>query len=76
MLAAAADIGGLVTNDLVLGRRASNLGARWLRTADLVLLSRRTGVIDRARTSQVISSLHAAGRLTAELRDAYLEEIG
>jgi len=43
VLAAALGVGTLVSNDLVLGRRAANLGVRWLRTADLLILCVKTG---------------------------------
>jgi hypothetical protein len=72
VLAAAAD-GALACNDVTLGRRARNLGARWLRTADLVVLARRCGVAGPAEARAGIESLFSAGRITAQLRTEYLE---
>lgn len=67
--------GALLTNDLALGRRAANLGARWLRTGDLVVLCVRTGRLDTAGGAAALRALHDAGRLTDDLLDAYLEEL-
>lgn len=75
VVAAAATVGLVITNDVVLGRRASTLGARWLRTADLVVLGRRTSRLDTHDARAAVLALHAAGRLTDRLRDAYLEEL-
>ena len=41
VLVAARDDGILLCNDLTLGRRARNVGARWIRTADLLVLQLR-----------------------------------
>ncbi|MGI9016961.1 MAG: Uma2 family endonuclease [Euzebya sp.] len=75
VVAAAAVEGLVLTNDQVLGRRASNLGARWLRTADLVVLLHGTRAIEGARARAALIALQTAGRITTELRDAYLEEL-
>lgn len=74
VLEASREVGALVTNDLALGRRARSLGAHWLRTADLVVLSVRAGRLDALRAQRAIDALQAAGRITAELaHDYYLE---
>lgn len=67
--------GVLLTNDVALGRRAANLGVRWLRTADLVMLCVRSGSIGRERGIAAVRALRSAGRLTADLFHAYLEEL-
>jgi hypothetical protein len=67
--------GALFTNDLALGRRAANLGVRWLRTADLVVLCVRTGAVDTDRGVTALKALRSAGRITEELLDTYLEEL-
>jgi rRNA-processing protein FCF1 len=71
---AAADDGALVCNDITLGRRARNLGARWLRTADLLILLQRAGTMTGTETRAGIESLYRAGRITDDLRVEYLEE--
>ncbi|MGI8983452.1 MAG: hypothetical protein ACR2HM_02780 [Acidimicrobiales bacterium] len=70
---AAADHGALACNDITLGRRARNLGARWLRTADLLVLLRRPGAATSAETRAGIESLYRSGRITDDLRLEYLE---
>lgn len=70
---AAADDGVLACNDITLGRRARNLGARWLRTADLLVLLQRSGAATHAETLAGIESLYRAGRITDDLRREYLE---
>lgn len=67
--------GVLLTNDVALGRRAANLGANWLRTADLVVLCVRADRIERARGLAALAALFDAGRLTTELLDAYRTEL-
>lgn len=67
-------VGMLVTNDVALGRRAANLGAGWLRTADLVVLCVRSGEVDVTRGLAAIHALFGAGRLTADLLEAYRKE--
>jgi hypothetical protein len=73
---AAAEAGLLVANDLALGRRARHLGAHWLRTADVVMLLHARGTLDVAETRSAIGALRDAQRLSRELADAYLEQIG
>lgn len=75
VLAAALGVGTLVSNDLVLGRRAANLGVRWLRTADLLILCVKTGTVSQDDGRAVLNALHASGRLTSALLTSYLEEI-
>ncbi len=75
VLQAALADGVLLANDLTLGRRARNLGARWLRTADLVLLLRHAGWCTRDEARVGIESLWSAGRITESLRDEYMEAI-
>ncbi len=67
--------GVLLTNDVALGRRAANLGVRWLRTADLVMLCVRSGSIGPERGIAAVRALCSAGRLTEDLLHAYLEEL-
>jgi predicted nucleic acid-binding protein len=67
--------GALLTNDLALGRRAANLGVRWLRTADLVVLCVRSEQIDNDRGVAALKALHSAGRITEALLTAYLEDL-
>lgn len=75
VLDAAKRVGLLVANDLALGRRARNLGVRWLRTADLVVLSVATGALVKEEGRRAILALLDSGRMTAELSDAYLDEL-
>lgn len=75
VLIVAREHGTVLTNDLALGRRAANLGVRWLRTADLVVLCVRTGRLSSGEGIVVIRALHSAGRLTDELAVAYVEEL-
>ncbi|MGF1661042.1 MAG: hypothetical protein ACFCVG_00980 [Kineosporiaceae bacterium] len=75
VLVAAREHGLLLTNDVALGRRAANVGVRWLRTADLVLLGVRTGHVTERRAMAVMHGMHAAGRLTSELFEDYLKEL-
>lgn len=75
VLAATREIGILVTNDLALGRRARNIGQRWLRTADLIVLAIDAGTLNIEAGRRSILALLDAGRITSELADAYLEEL-
>lgn len=75
VLAAGRTHGALVTNDLALGRRAANLGVRWLRTADFVVLCVLAGTVDGDRGVAALKALRGAGRITEELLEAYLEEL-
>lgn len=75
VLVRAREHGVLLTNDLALGRRALNTGVRWLRTADFIVLCVRSGGLDRLRGVAAVKALRAAGRITEELLDAYLEEL-
>lgn len=75
VVAAAQAVGTVITNDLVLGRRSRNVGTTWLRTADLVLMARQTGVLEMAACGAAITALHDAGRITDALRDAYQREL-
>lgn len=75
VLHAAVAAGSLVANDVALGRRASNRGARWLRTADLVVLCVRTGNLDADAGRAAIKALRGAERITSELERSYLEEL-
>ncbi|MBW3605462.1 MAG: hypothetical protein KY460_11255 [Actinobacteria bacterium] len=67
--------GTLVCNDIALGRRASNLGVTWLRTADLVVLTVRSRAIPVEQGRDVLESLHDAARITDELLRDYVEEL-
>lgn len=69
VLAAAVEVGALAADDLAPGRRATNQGARWLRTADLVLLGDRTGTVGREERRAAIGALHHAGHITDDIRD-------
>ena len=75
MVLAAVHDGTLVCNDMTLGRRARNLGTRWLRTADLVILLQRSGAASRLEARSAIDALVSAGRMTADLGAEYLEEL-
>lgn len=75
LLAAVAD-GVLLANDLTLGRRARSLGARWLRTADLLVMLVEAGSLSPDDARNGIESLRSAGRITDSLRDEYLERLG
>lgn len=75
VLGAARRVGALVTNDLALGRRARTLGLLWLRTADLVVWSVRVGNLSATEGRRAITALRAAGRLTDELAQDYIEEL-
>jgi rRNA-processing protein FCF1 len=68
-------VGVLLTNDVALGRRAANLGVGWLRTADLVVLCVRSGRIDPGRGQAALQALYSAGRITADLLEAYRKEL-
>lgn len=68
-------VGTLITNDVALGRRAANLGAGWLRTADLIVLCVRSRRIEPERGLAALHSLYSAGRITADLLDAYRKEL-
>lgn len=73
VLLAAADDGALACNDLTLGRRARNLGARWVRTADLLVLLARSGATAHAEAASGVHALYSAGRISLQMRDDYLE---
>lgn len=75
VLQAGARVGALVCNDIALGRRAANLGAFWLRTADLIVLSVAAGAISTERGRQVVEALLDTGRITEELTQDYLKEL-
>lgn len=71
-----ADVGVLLTNDVALGRRAANLGAGWLRTADFVVLCALRGRIGLDEGRAGLRALHDAGRITRDLLEAYEKELG
>jgi predicted nucleic acid-binding protein len=75
VLLAAREDGTLVCNDLTLGRRARNVGARWVRTADLLVLQARSGSASGQVSIAGIEALFAAGRISEQLRDDYLETL-
>lgn len=75
VLAAAVEAGTVLTNDLALGRRASNLGVRWLRTADLIVLCVQAGRLESDSGRSALRALNSAGRLTAEMLADYLVEV-
>lgn len=75
VLAAASGCGILVANDQALGRRAKNLGIRWLRSADLVMLAHRSGAMSSGAAKAAVGALCDSGRITAELAESYLEEL-
>lgn len=75
VLDAAVFAGTLVANDLALGRRARNLGAGWLRTADLVVLLVRLERITASVGRRTIVALAESGRITGELAHDYLEDL-
>lgn len=65
----------LITNDVALGRRASNLGVGWLRTADLVVVCARLNRITPERGLAALQGLFSSGRITKELLDDYRREL-
>lgn len=65
----------LVANDATLGRRSRNAGARWLRTADLVVLLAALGAIEGGEADSGIVALADAGRITPELAEAYRKDL-
>ncbi|MBM4246846.1 MAG: hypothetical protein FJ148_24145 [Deltaproteobacteria bacterium] len=73
---AATAAGLLIANDLALGRRARNLGAQWLRSADVVVLLADLGRIDRLLARAAVVALRDASRITPELAAAYLDRLG
>ncbi len=73
VLLAAVDDGILACNDLTLGRRARNLGARWVRTADLLVILVRSGAVAITEAASGIEALFNAGRISQAMRDDYLE---
>lgn len=75
VLAGAEQVGTLICNDLALGRRARNLGVRWLRTADLVIAALQQGTLDSDTARGAVVALRDSGRITGDLAHAYLEEI-
>jgi hypothetical protein len=75
VVTAAQDVGAVVANDVVIGRRSRNVGARWLRTADLMILGHATDTLDATACRAAVAALHDAGRITDHLRDAYLLEL-
>lgn len=75
VLSAAVDVGMLLSSDLALGRRARSAGARWLRTADLVILVHRLGRLDVEQSRAAVDALLHSGRLAPELARTYLEEL-
>jgi hypothetical protein len=76
VLEAAVADGILVANDRTLGRRARSLGARWLRSADLLVLLATRRSCSREEARNGVESLWAAGRITESLRDEYLGRLG
>lgn len=68
-------VGVLVSNDLALGRRVRNLGAAWVRSADLAVLAHHRQTLSRRAARAAIESMRHAGRITGELADQYLEEL-
>lgn len=75
VLEASRHVGALVTNDLALGRRARTLGALWLRTPDLVVLSVRAGRMQASQARRAIEALMTAGRITPALAEDYHQEL-
>jgi len=75
VLNAARAVGILLANDVALGRRASNLGVSWLRTADFVVLCVRTELLDASSGRDALDALRSAGRITDDLLDAYHKEL-
>ena len=65
-----------MANDLTLGRRARSLGARWIRSADLLVILTEAQRCTRDEARSGIESLWSAGRITERLRDEYLERLG
>lgn len=75
VLAAAAGVGLLISNDLALGRRARNLGVAWVRTSDVIIWMTRADRISASAGVAAITALRDAGRISEALADSYLEEL-
>lgn len=75
VLAAAHSDGTLMCNDQALGRRARSLGLGWMRTVDFIVLCARAGRCSDEDGRHAIQALFDTGRISPELRDAYLEEL-
>ncbi|MGH8899866.1 MAG: hypothetical protein ACRDZ4_23235 [Egibacteraceae bacterium] len=75
VLDAAVKVGALLTNDVGLGRRAANLGVRWLRTADLVVLCVRASRLDAQEGLSALEALYSAGRISEDLLIDYRKEV-
>jgi len=75
VLLAALDDGTLACNDATLGRRARNLGVRWIRTADLLVLLARSGAATTVEAVGGIDALFNAGRISDAMRDEYREAL-
>lgn len=73
---AAAKVGLLISNDRALGRRARNLGAHWLRTADVVVLLQERRTLDAVEARAAIVALRDTKRISEGLADTYLDQIG
>lgn len=75
VLDSAVSAGVLIANDLALGRRARNVGARWLRTADFVVLLAQLERITPPMGRRAVLALADAGRITSDLAHDYLEDL-
>jgi hypothetical protein len=75
VLAAAADVGMLISSALAPGRRARNLGVAWLRTADVIVWMTGAGRISATAGAAAITALRDPGRLSGSLAESYLEDL-
>lgn len=51
------------------------MGVRWLRSPDLIILAVRSGGLDTIEARRAVQSRQASGRITAELADAYRQDL-
>ncbi len=75
VLNASGEVGVLIANDLVLGRRARSLGVTWIRTADLILLAVAKRSMSAAEAVEGLRALEETGRITPALADSYRAEL-
>jgi hypothetical protein len=63
----------LLANDAALGRRATNLGVRWLHAADLVVLCAAGPGGWTPEAVVALDALHTAGRISEKL---WIDDLG
>lgn len=65
----------LLCNDQALGRRARNIGVRWLRTVDVVRVLHDLGLVSPTEARGAVVALRDALRITPALAREHLKEI-